>query len=93
MNYGLYTAYLGMRAQMRTLEVIANNVANASTTGFKADSLHYRSIEAAELGAARLAAQADPTAPQPDATQAGGQSLAEMLLPSRSLTVHAPRER
>ncbi|MBI3428230.1 MAG: flagellar basal-body rod protein FlgF [Acidobacteria bacterium] len=59
MQYGLYTAYLGMRARLRTLEVIANNVANASTTGYKADALHYRSVEAAELETARRAA-ADP---------------------------------
>ncbi len=87
MNYGLYTAYLGMRARMRTLEVIANNVANASTTGFKADSLHYRSIEAAELEAARLALQTDSTAAPPDAMQPGAQLLAEMVLPSRALGV------
>jgi flagellar basal-body rod protein FlgF len=87
MNYGLYTAYLGMRARMRTLEVIANNVANASTTGFKADCLHYRSIEAAELEAARLTGQVDATAPQADATQPDGQAPAETLLPSRALGV------
>ncbi len=67
MNYGLYTAYLGMRARLRTLEVIANNVANASTTGYKADALHYRSVEAAEIATARRAgtdtAQFDETAP------------------------------
>ncbi|HWQ35101.1 MAG TPA: flagellar basal-body rod protein FlgF [Blastocatellia bacterium] len=49
MNIGLYTAYLGMRSRSRTLEVIANNIANASTTGFKAERLYYRSVEAAEL--------------------------------------------
>lgn len=87
MNYGLYTAYLGMRARLRTVEVIANNVANASTTGFKADSLYYRSIEAAELEAARLAAQDEtPGAPaQPgDPTTA---AAAPSLLPSRALGV------
>lgn len=56
MNYGLYTAYLGMRSRLRSLEVIANNVANASTTGYKAEALHYRSIEAAEIETARRAA-------------------------------------
>lgn len=49
MNIGLYTAYLGMRSRSRTLEVIANNIANAGTTGFKAERLYYRSVEAAEL--------------------------------------------
>src|SRR5581483_8947414 len=90
MNYGLYTAYLGMRARLRTIEVIANNVANASTTGFKADCLYYRSIEAAELEAARLAAQADTTGAQPtppnDPT-AAPPAPAASLLPSRALGV------
>lgn len=48
MNYGLYAAFLGMRARQRTLDVMANNIANASTTGFKAERLLYRSLEAAE---------------------------------------------
>lgn len=58
MNIGLYSAYLGMRARQHTLDVIANNIANASTAGFKADHLFYRSVEAAELEAARRAAAA-----------------------------------
>ncbi|MBL8207799.1 MAG: flagellar basal-body rod protein FlgF [Blastocatellia bacterium] len=48
MNYGLYSAFLGMRARQRTLETIANNIANASTSGFKADRLFHHSIELAE---------------------------------------------
>src|ERR1700737_3960867 len=48
MNLGLFSAYLGMRARQQRLDLIANNIANASTTGFKADRLFYRSIEAAE---------------------------------------------
>lgn len=49
MNYGLYTAYLGMRARMRSVETIANNVANASTTGFKAERLYYHAVESSGL--------------------------------------------
>ncbi len=48
MNYGLYSAFLGMRARQRTLETIANNLANASTAGFKRDSLFHHSIEKAD---------------------------------------------
>lgn len=48
MNYGLYTAFLGMRARQRTLETIANNIANASTPGFKAERLFHHSIEKSE---------------------------------------------
>ncbi|NNE66266.1 MAG: flagellar basal-body rod protein FlgF [Pyrinomonadaceae bacterium] len=46
MNPGLYTAFLGMRARQRTLEVQANNIANASTDGFKAERLAYSTVEA-----------------------------------------------
>lgn len=46
MNYGLYTAFLGMRARQRTLDTQANNIANASTAGFKAEQLVYRAVEA-----------------------------------------------
>lgn len=46
MNYGLYTAFLGMRARQRTLEVQANNIANATTAGFKAERLNYGTIGA-----------------------------------------------
>lgn len=51
MDHGLYTAYLGMRARQRALDVLANNIANASTPGFKADRTLYRSIEAVERDA------------------------------------------
>ena len=47
MNFGLYAAYLGMRARQQRLDLIANNIANASTAGFKAQRLLYRSIAAA----------------------------------------------
>lgn len=46
MNYGLYTAFLGMRSRQRTLDVQANNIANASTVGFKAERLAYNTVEA-----------------------------------------------
>lgn len=45
MHYGLYTAFLGMRARQRTLESQAHNIANASTAGFKAERLIYSLIE------------------------------------------------
>jgi flagellar basal body rod protein FlgG len=47
MNNGLYAAFLGMRARQRALDATASNIANSSTTGFKADRVLYRSIEAA----------------------------------------------
>jgi flagellar basal-body rod protein FlgF len=48
MNYGLYAAYLGMRARQKTLDVMANNIANASTDGYKAERLLYSTAEFAE---------------------------------------------
>src|SRR5437868_9290389 len=75
MNIGLYSAYLGMRARQHTLDVIANNIANASTAGFKADHLFYHSVEAAELEAARRTAaaqaNADSTPSTPNAAPTG----------------------
>jgi flagellar basal-body rod protein FlgF len=50
MNYGLYSIFLGMRSRQNTLEVQSNNIANASTTGFKAERLTYTSVEAAAKG-------------------------------------------
>lgn len=60
MNTEIYVIYQGMRARQRALEVTANNIANASTSGFKADRLLYRSFEAAQLEA-----QQSPSAPNP----------------------------
>jgi len=40
-NSELYTAYSGMRAQLDALDVLANNLANANTTGFKEDRAFF----------------------------------------------------
>lgn len=50
MNYGLYTIFLGMRARQNTLETQANNIANASTSGFKAQRMLYSTFEAEKKG-------------------------------------------
>ena len=62
MNSALYTAYLGMRARQQRLDLIANNIANASTSGFKADRLLYRSVVAAQTEATEATAAANPQA-------------------------------
>jgi len=41
---GFYTAASGMLAQQRQTEMLANNLANANTTGFKADQSSIRSF-------------------------------------------------
>lgn len=50
MNYGLYSIFLGMRARQNTLETQANNIANASTAGFKAQRMVYSTFEAEKKG-------------------------------------------
>jgi flagellar basal-body rod protein FlgF len=50
MNHGLYTIFLGMRSRQNTLETQANNIANASTVGFKAERLIYNTVEAQVKG-------------------------------------------
>ncbi len=41
MNSGIYTAYSGLRAQSDALDILANNLANANTTGFKEQKAFY----------------------------------------------------
>ena len=42
MNRGIYTTSLGMTALQRGMDVTSNNLANASTTGFKRDGLIFQ---------------------------------------------------
>jgi flagellar basal-body rod protein FlgF len=46
MNSGFYSAFAGFAARMDALDVIANNLANANTVGFKAQHEFYRSFSA-----------------------------------------------
>jgi flagellar basal-body rod protein FlgG len=56
MDSGLYTAYSGLRATADVLEILANNLANINTTGFKSDEtfqkMYNRAV--AENGAGPL---------------------------------------
>jgi flagellar basal body rod protein FlgG len=61
MNYGFHLATGGVLASMRRMDTIANNLANANTTGFKPDFLVQRERYAARIdGSSPLL---DPTAP------------------------------
>jgi len=42
---GLYLAHTGMLTQQRRMDVVTNNLANATTAGFKQDDLLSRSFE------------------------------------------------
>lgn len=43
---GIYGALSGAMAQEKALEVVANNIANVNTTGFKADRISFREVQA-----------------------------------------------
>ena len=43
---GLYTAATGMITESKRTDVIANNLANAATTGYKHDKAIHREFEA-----------------------------------------------
>lgn len=44
MNSGMYAALSGNLTALRRLEVVSNNLANASTPGFKADQIQFESL-------------------------------------------------
>ena len=44
MNSGMYAALTGNLSAQRRLDVISNNLANAGTTGFKADQIQFESV-------------------------------------------------
>jgi len=46
MDSGFYSAFAGLAARMDALDVVANNLANISTTGFKSQHEFYRSFSA-----------------------------------------------
>lgn len=62
MNSGMYSALSGNLSAMKRLDVIASNLANAATTGFKQDRLAFESLLAGNLNppAVPEARTADP---------------------------------
>ncbi len=71
MHSGMYSALSGNLAAMKRLDVIASNLANAATHGFKQDRLAFDSV---------LAGKLDPPAVPP------GQTADPVLLSERMLT-------
>lgn len=51
MNSGLYAACAGLRAQTQALDVVANNLANLSTSGFRAQQATFQSLLAGAASA------------------------------------------
>lgn len=56
---GLYSAEAAMKPKMARLEVISNNLANLSSTGFKRDRVFLRLLEEAAASQARAAGELD----------------------------------
>jgi flagellar basal-body rod protein FlgF len=46
MDSGFYSAFTGLAARMQSLDLLANNMANVNTTGYKAQKEFYRSFAA-----------------------------------------------
>jgi len=65
MSDGIYTALSGSLAQQHSLDVIANNVANASTAGFRGDRVVFGEMLA---GAQAQTAPIDPRQPKAERT-------------------------
>ena len=61
---GMYTAAAGMAAQQSRLDAVANDLANASTTGYKHVRMAYRDL-AYTPGRARRDHRASASAPAP----------------------------
>lgn len=70
MNTGFYSAFAAFASRMDALQVIANNLANANTTGFKSQKEFYRSF-LTSLSGIPIAAPASTV------TQAVNQSINE----------------
>jgi flagellar basal-body rod protein FlgG len=80
------SAVTGVRAQQLALDVIANNLANVSTTGYKARRADFRDLLYQRLRAGRVP---DPTAPVSPA-EIGGGARADVI--SRLFSQGALRE-
>jgi len=55
MSSGIYTAYSGAIASTEELEIIANNIANSGTTGYKRDHVRFDTVLGASMPFARAA--------------------------------------
>jgi flagellar basal-body rod protein FlgF len=60
MNYGLYLSAAGALTSLHRQDVMANNLANVNTVGFKADVVHFRARLAERLESADVSSLIDP---------------------------------
>ena len=54
MDVSLYLAYSGLRTEMRSVDVVANNLANTSTNGYREDRSFVGALEAVDRQYPRL---------------------------------------
>ena len=66
MGDGIYTALTGAVAQQQTLDVIANNVANATTAGFRADRAAFSEFLAGAQQSKNPGINGQPAPQRPD---------------------------
>lgn len=95
MSDGIYVALGGAVAQQRSLDVVANNVANASTTGFQADRVAFaEAVSAASGGRTALPPSVAVSAIRPDlspgALEATGNPLDVALQGDGWLAIRTP---
>lgn len=74
MDSGIYTAFSGLRAQLNALDVLANNLANVNTPGFKEEKTFFTVLEQvnAARGAVSQAANSQSVAWQSGTSQVAG---------------------
>ncbi len=46
MDSGFYSAFTGLAARMQSLDLLANNLANVNTAGYKSEKEFYRAFTA-----------------------------------------------
>src|SRR5438270_9279527 len=68
MNDAFYVGATGLDAQQKALDVVANNIANINTPGFKRAEVRFSELVGGQLAAVG----ADPHAGQPGAPSFGG---------------------
>lgn len=84
----LYTAATGMEAQQTRMDVTANNLANANTTGFKRERAEFEDLMSEQLRAPGAADQGAPSEPSPLEVGLGVRTAATSRALSQGELVH-----
>jgi flagellar basal-body rod protein FlgG len=79
MNDALYIAATGMQTQQLAVDTIANNMANASTPGFKSGRVNFQELMYRDAVAPAAAPTSDLQAASPPLDQGSGVGVASLL--------------